>query len=450
MNFNHNEISSLVQRVKQNDSQAFALLYERTYQKTYFLALSILKNEYDAQDAVQETFVKILASIYTLENENLYIAWSNRITYHICLRMLEKHRDFLDERNPADTPPDLDIQDDPLTDIIQNDQKRKLFQAVQQLDPVLRTTIFLKYFENMKVSEISLIMECPVGTVKSRLHTAKKRLLYSMGRDGSLSMLVGVFCMVPLRGIYRESAQGVGMSSEAAFNIFGNCTANSSLTQQGIAFIPTASAGVYATLSGGIKVGIIVCISAISVTVVAAASISLAAPTIAQVTVPEPYISPTATILVETKGLVPVTDFYAVAPDGTRVASEPREDGTFELQVNENGDYMIYAVSENQKQASQTVSVDCIDIIPPKVVSFTPEDELLHVFFSDTQSGTDLNTTYGVLSDGTRIFPLSVDTADNSAIFPLEDEGFMLYVADTVGNISENKVIVTTNITQFQ
>lgn len=179
----YNDLGSLVRRVKENDSQAFTMLYELTYQKIYLLSMSILKNDCDAQDVVQETYIKILDSIYTLNDESLFIAWSHRIAYHLSLRALQKRRNFQEEEQLTSEIPDCDTDHDPFTAMIHNDQKKHLARSLMRLEPVLRATIILRYFEYMKISDIAIVMDCPVGTVKSRLRVAKKLLLSFMNGD---------------------------------------------------------------------------------------------------------------------------------------------------------------------------------------------------------------------------------------------------------------------------
>lgn len=442
MNLNHNKIGALVQRVKQKDGQAFALLYERTYQKIYFLALSILKNEHDAQDAVQETYIKILASIDTLGDEKLFIAWSNRIAYNVSIRMLEKRKDVPMDGELMSAVPDHNMHHDPLTETIQDEQKRFILKSVQGLDPILRTTVLLKYFENMKINEIAVVMDCPSGTVKSRLNTAKKQLQASMSSERSASMFMGMFSMLPLRSIFQETTRGIGMSSHSAFDILTN-----TLTQQGISaqvsFTPTASAAAYTSASTGAQVGAVASVSTASLTAVALSALLLIAPSIGQIMIPTAYVAQTATVIVEAQGLSPISELYAVAPNGSRILGKATEKGFYELQLDENGDYIVYAISKNEKQATQAITVDCIDADSPVVVSYVHEDKLLNVAFSDKQSGVNLSTVYGELPDGTKMLPVSIDEYSNTAVFALPKESFTLYASDSVGNTSKNQVTLT-------
>ena len=91
MKNNYREIASLVSKLKANDQSVFPRIYELTYQKLYFLCFSILKNEEDSKDALQETYIKILANISSLQDNTLFIAWANKIAYSVSIRMVTKN-----------------------------------------------------------------------------------------------------------------------------------------------------------------------------------------------------------------------------------------------------------------------------------------------------------------------------------------------------------------------
>ena len=87
---NHGQIAKLVERSKNQDSAAFTELYQMLYQKVYFFALSLTKNENMAEDAVQESFMGALSSLGSLKDNKLFVAWLNKITYNVCMAALSK------------------------------------------------------------------------------------------------------------------------------------------------------------------------------------------------------------------------------------------------------------------------------------------------------------------------------------------------------------------------
>ena len=94
MKRNRNELVTVVKQLKENDSYAFSRLYELTYQKLYFFCYSLLKNEHDAQDALQETYIKIYSNLHSLENDDSFVVWMNKISYNVCITMIKKRRSY--------------------------------------------------------------------------------------------------------------------------------------------------------------------------------------------------------------------------------------------------------------------------------------------------------------------------------------------------------------------
>lgn len=194
------EIGNLVSQLRAHDPHGFTMLYEITHKEFYFFALSLLKNEQDAQDATQDTYVKILTSIHTLENNTLFIAWSKRILYHICLRMLDRKREVPVDEELLYSIIDISQRCNPLDILVENECKRTLIKQIQALSPVLSTTLFLKYYGHMKIHEIALIMDCPEGTVKSRISTAKKQLYHYIviqKKNNFMLLLLFLFSLHP-------------------------------------------------------------------------------------------------------------------------------------------------------------------------------------------------------------------------------------------------------------
>ena len=87
-------ISTLVSRARTGDSDAFAELYAATYQKEYRFAYNYLKDEYLAQDALQETYILALKNLYTLRDSKLFISWLNQINFRVCFNMHRKQNRF--------------------------------------------------------------------------------------------------------------------------------------------------------------------------------------------------------------------------------------------------------------------------------------------------------------------------------------------------------------------
>ena len=77
-------LANVVKRAQAGDSDAFAELYAATYQKQYRFAYSYLKDEYLAQDAVQETYISVLKGLGKLKDPRLFVSWLNQISFRVC------------------------------------------------------------------------------------------------------------------------------------------------------------------------------------------------------------------------------------------------------------------------------------------------------------------------------------------------------------------------------
>ncbi|MCU9816761.1 MULTISPECIES: RNA polymerase sigma factor [Paraclostridium] len=180
------KISKLVSKCKNGDSQAFSDLYSLTYQKVYFLSLSILKDKSMAEDAVQEVFLIVLKSLDKLESPKLFIAWINKITYNYCIKELSKVKKTGEVYSKCVLPTLSDNSKgvDPIESYILKESNCELMNLINKLSSIHSTILILKYFDDLKISEISYVLNISEGTVKSRLSNAKKNLykLYSEER----------------------------------------------------------------------------------------------------------------------------------------------------------------------------------------------------------------------------------------------------------------------------
>ena len=174
----HGHLASLVLKVQQGDMTAFSELYAQTYNKVYNYARHYLRDEYAAQDAVQEVYILVLRKIDTIENPLLFIAWLNQIAFRVCYdlgyrktsgyQVMEDEflAQFYDE-SPASNPEASAIYDEELN---------LLRDAIQQLPTLQRNIVIMRYYNNMKLSDIASAMDLSLSSVKRYLERAKQDL----------------------------------------------------------------------------------------------------------------------------------------------------------------------------------------------------------------------------------------------------------------------------------
>lgn len=175
---NHQYLAGLVVRFKQRDADAFAELYTLTYNKVYNYARHYLKDEHLAQDAMQEVYIAAYRNIDKLSEPTLFVAWLNRISFHVCYDIQQKQfgrQDFADpellelvrDEYPGSNPEAL---------VLQASEIQRLHQAMDELPFHERSVLIMRYYNNMKLEEIAGAMDLSRSTVKRYIASGKDHL----------------------------------------------------------------------------------------------------------------------------------------------------------------------------------------------------------------------------------------------------------------------------------
>ena len=162
-------------RMQQGDEEAFAWLFHGYQNRVLRMAYLISGNYADSEDIVQETFVKCYTYRKHLKDPEKFEPWLYQIMTRTSWRILKKNR----REQPAEEirdeyEPDQDSA--PLESVLRSEEREQLWDAVQGLEIRQRTAVVLYYYNQMSTKEIAKAMGCLEGTVKSRLHTARKNL----------------------------------------------------------------------------------------------------------------------------------------------------------------------------------------------------------------------------------------------------------------------------------
>ena len=184
---------ALVERAASGDHDAFDRLVGPRFQPAFRTALAILRSEEDARDAVQDAFVAAWQELPRLRDADQFDAWLGRIVVNRCRSVL-RHRKVVRVREIA-----LELDDDRSVDetgggararepgvdggqagVAEADAVRRAFD---RLDPDARVLIVLHHVEERPVAEIAALAGVPEGTVKWRLHAARKALERALERE---------------------------------------------------------------------------------------------------------------------------------------------------------------------------------------------------------------------------------------------------------------------------
>ncbi len=165
----------LVKQMKKGDKASFDMLYEKYKNMALHTAYLITGDYSYSEDVVQDTFVKVYLHCKELKNDSGFKAWMMQIlvrTAYKCGR--KKSRELPDDEvtQKMDTGRTLSS----LEQVIMQEEAEAITQAVRTLPVKQRTVVVLYYYQEYQISEIAQIVGCLEGTVKSRLHTARKKL----------------------------------------------------------------------------------------------------------------------------------------------------------------------------------------------------------------------------------------------------------------------------------
>ena len=171
---------ALVERVQQGDKKAFNLLVSR-YQNRVAGLLTRYVSPNDIPDVVQESFIKAYRSIGAFRGDSAFYTWLYRIAVNTAKNYLTAqgrrppNQDILAEESESyDVGSNLRDVATPENEMLSNELKKIVFDTIKGLQEDLRTAITLREIEGLSYEEIAEIMECPVGTVRSRIFRARE------------------------------------------------------------------------------------------------------------------------------------------------------------------------------------------------------------------------------------------------------------------------------------
>lgn len=434
-----NEIGKLVKKVKKQDSAAFAKLYELTYQRLFFLAFSILKNEEDAEDALQESYIKILTNIDSLKEDKLFLAWANKIVYSICIRMYTRKTPDALEDDLLLSLADENEGNNPINAMLRSEKQAILADLLGRLSPVLRSTLMFKYYEDLKIHQIAEIMDCPSGTVKSRLNMAKKQLRLAIGRGKRGDILLPVFVFLPFRKSFTYFARSACMDSPTGYQILVQSLARQNMGT-GVQFHPQPSSASFGT-SAAVTAGGTVAGGIAAVTLGTAV---LSPPVIKDVSIINPpayFTNQNVKVSAQIEGpLAMLSDIYMKDGADHVITAAISEDGKASFTVKRNGDYTVYAVSKNNRTAVAPITIHCIDKESPSLSGYHYTESEIILTVSDSLSGIDYDNVHGKAEDGGIIRPVSIDQNTGTIVFPMPEKPFRLFISDLSNNLSTFRV----------
>ena len=175
----------LIQRAQKGDPEAFATLVTEHQRYVYNLALRVLKNEEEALDLAQETFVRAWTALPNFRGQSKFRTWLYRIVTNLCYNRLPNLRRSLNELGDdviAELPETEIAFDNPAHGLESRELRSYLHQAIDRLDENYRLLISLRYQSELSYEEIATMLNLPLGTVKTGLFRAKEQLRRALER----------------------------------------------------------------------------------------------------------------------------------------------------------------------------------------------------------------------------------------------------------------------------
>jgi len=155
---------------------AWDILFKRYQLPLYVYVFELLHDEQATLDVVQETFINEARYIGSLREDGKFGGWLFGIAHQKCIQQWRKRsreKGLLEEF--ADAP--IEFHDDPADLLIRAEQETEFMELLNQLPLPQRSVLLLHFVEDFSLEEIAAVTEAQLGTVKSRLHYAKKALL---------------------------------------------------------------------------------------------------------------------------------------------------------------------------------------------------------------------------------------------------------------------------------
>lgn len=172
------EISALIQRCRRGDALAWEALVREYHGRVLAVTRHYLRNADEARDVAQEIFIRVYERLDSFRGDETFVPWMLRLARNCCIDRIRRNK----VRTPEFAVP---IEDDPSIasdaqgpDELahQSERQEMLYRALDKMTATSREMILMKEIQGLKIEEISLMLEVPVGTVKSRSNRARTEL----------------------------------------------------------------------------------------------------------------------------------------------------------------------------------------------------------------------------------------------------------------------------------
>ncbi len=169
------EVAELVQRAQEGDREAFGRLVEQFQPTVHAIALRRLGNMSEAMELTQEVFLHVLRRIHQLREPERFAGWLRQVAVRMAINRATRRVAPLTVENGV-LEGAYEQADQPVDELIARERAEQLWTALGRLKSLDRETLIAFYIRGLSLVEMAGELEVPLGTIKRRLHTARKRL----------------------------------------------------------------------------------------------------------------------------------------------------------------------------------------------------------------------------------------------------------------------------------
>lgn len=173
---------ALMARIRQGDTHAFEMLLARHQRSVYNIACRFLRDEGEAEDITQETFIRVHRAASSYSPEAKFTTWLYTIVKNLCFNVIRKRQGADVVSIEDETMPEIpSASEDPSVLLERKQLSTRVRKAVAGLPENLRMAVILKKFYGLSYEEIAKIFGCTPNAVKLRVHRAKEFLAHELG-----------------------------------------------------------------------------------------------------------------------------------------------------------------------------------------------------------------------------------------------------------------------------
>ena len=208
------KIKELVSSAKSGNKKSFDKLYELTHNDVWYNCLSLLKDEENAKDIMQETYITAFLKLDTLKDEEKFCGWVTTIAVNLCKKKLKGKVEYQIDDEVLITEAETDELMLPEEYITKAEKRKVLLQIMEDtLSFNQYQTVLMFYFDEMSISEIAQGLEISEGTVKSRLNSSRAKMKTAIEdyENKSGDKLHGVVVVPFFTTIFKEEAKSLAV-----------------------------------------------------------------------------------------------------------------------------------------------------------------------------------------------------------------------------------------------